>query len=77
MRSDRVAKKRDAPPLLLTDWVGLCAQSLLQHLMSYKVIRNFALKWLQRLAEKHEVKVWKGYTAFHERWIYKCYKRIA
>lgn len=74
MSSDRVAKKRDAPPLLLTDWVGLCAQSLLQHLMSYKVIRSFAFKWLQRLAEKHQVKVWKGYTAFHERWIYKCYK---
>ena len=58
------------PGLSCWDVLGLGAQVLLQHLMSYKFIRKRVLEWLEELAKKHKVEVWKGYRAFQERWIY-------
>lgn len=53
------------------DVLGLGAQVLLEHLMSYKFIRKMVLAWLKMLAKKHQIEaVWKGYRALQERWIY-------
>ena len=65
---NRVLYDHDFPGL---DVLGLGAQVLLEHLMSYKFIRKMVLAWLKMLAKKHKIEaVWKGYRAFQERWIY-------